>query len=254
MRVALLMSGQIRNAKQCFPSLDKFILQKYSPDVFVETWYPGSGIKSWSAGTPTDSLTVDELVSLFNPKSISIEDFHGEISSKIQSLTEKIPINGNIPKNVYSMHYKLYKCFQLLSGYCQYDKNYYDHIIRLRFDLEFSSFPILEELNNEEIHIPQGWDWFSGTNDLMAIGNYKNIKKYCELYLKFFDYVRLGISTHPETLLRTHLELEGIDVSRFFLNYNLGTAKRNLNEEVVTDPLFYIPAHEILRRALHTRN
>lgn len=248
MRVAVILSGQIRNARYCFPSVDKFILQKYSPDVFIETWYPDSEIVSWSDGIQKDTLTINEVIKMYQPKCISIEDFKGEISRCIDEITKEIPVHGNRPNNVYSMYYKIYKSFLQLSNFTQSNQNYYDYIIRLRFDLEFETFPDLNELNSDQINIPIGSDWLNGVNDLLAIGNYANIKKYCELFLKFSDYTKMGISTHPETLLRTHLELENLSVNRFPLKYYLGSKRQSVhNTEINETPIFYIPPSRILK-------
>ena len=42
MKIALCFSGQPRYLKECYPAIYKNLLEKYSPDVFVHTWWDES--------------------------------------------------------------------------------------------------------------------------------------------------------------------------------------------------------------------
>ena len=57
MKVALLLSGQMRNADEVFPKFKTNLLDRYDIDVFISTW---------------DSPNVYDSVKLFNPIAIDI--------------------------------------------------------------------------------------------------------------------------------------------------------------------------------------
>ena len=73
LNIALLITGQIRNAKESYPSIKEKILDVYNPDVFIETWSNSSKIISHFNGLLENDSTLDEIEKMYNPYIISSE-------------------------------------------------------------------------------------------------------------------------------------------------------------------------------------
>jgi hypothetical protein len=213
MKIALLLTGQIRNAKECFPYIEQHVIGPYNPDVYINTWFPekdGSIYKSDSS--------LDDIIQLYSPKNISIEDYDSDFCRKIIELVNTIKGDrfDSHHKNIFFQFYKIYKGFNMIPEYSDYDM-----IIRGRFDLKFNTFPDLNLLDLSKLYIPQGWDWNIGYNDLFAFGSPHLIKKYCYLYENILVYLSEGCPLHPETILKHHLNKLNILPERIEIEYYL---------------------------------
>ena len=86
MRVALLLPGQIREAKDVFPFIKGKIIDKFKADVFISTWAPSNKIKQSLHADSShlqDSLTLNDALEAFKPKSFLTEDYESEGIEKI---------------------------------------------------------------------------------------------------------------------------------------------------------------------------
>jgi len=219
--VALLITGQIRNAKESYPSIKEKILDVYVPDVFIETWSNSSNIKSHFSGELENDSTIDEIEKMYRPCVILSEEYNNQKEQYFSNLClDKNPPPETKPVNVYAMHYKISKGFSLIEGYQLIGKKY-DLVIRIRFDIKLESFIDLYEVDPEKIYIPEGWDHRGGINDLLAVGGYDVMKTYCNLYHHLEEYAKEGNIFHPETLLRVHLEKNQIEIERPKMSYFL---------------------------------
>jgi len=111
-KVALCLSGLIRNSFFCFPYIyNSFLNNDYNVDVFVHTW--------------NESPVLD----LYKPKAIRIENQNEVLNAILPQihLNKNITIEGNILNNI-SMYYSIKRCSDLVD-------DSYDIIIRCRFDL-----------------------------------------------------------------------------------------------------------------------
>jgi hypothetical protein len=225
LNVALLITGQIRNAKESYFSIKEKILDVYNPDVFIETWSNTSEIDSHFNGIIKNDSTLDEIKKMYSPKILSSEEYSKEIKKYfLDKSLNKNYYPETKPSNVYSMHYKIKKGFNLIEIYQPF-KKFYDIIIKIRFDIKLETFINLYEINPNKIYIPKGWDHHNGINDLLAIGGYKVMKTYCNLYLHLEEYYKNGLIFHPETLLKAHLEKNKIDIERPLVYYFLRDQK-----------------------------
>lgn len=227
MKVALILSGQFRNAKECYNSIKNNILDVYSPDVFISSWLNPKDItpSGWFGHTPNDDCTINDVINMYNPISIEMETFDTNINKPFKNLSDKLdsllPENTETKTiNVVSMHYKRYKANQLKKNYENLNNFKYDIVISSRFDLEF-----LEKLNLEEnnsVNIPIGFDWANGISDLFAYGKSDIMDEYFNLF-NMFEFYRLNknISYAPEYNLKYHLDFKELNVSRFLLHYRL---------------------------------
>jgi hypothetical protein len=244
MRVALLLSGQLRNVLFSYPSIKEKILNKFNPDVFVSTWNPEA---DWVVTQPTatqhiqNHSTLDEVIALYNPKFILSEDFN---SDPIQRLVKNAwemdiytPMNGESnPVSVMVMWYKIKSSLELMLHYERMQGFKYDLIIKGRFELTFHDDL---EINPDPsfISIPPGYDWRGGINDILAYGGREPMQWYCSLYDHIRYYVMNNeILFHPETLMKHHLFNSKFGINR--PNIRVSLREHNLWEKEVLESNF----------------
>lgn len=229
MKTAVLISGQIRNAKECYPSLYEKIIKPYGADVFIDTWLPHNNTLDHRNQFIPNDMTVDELLLEYRPKLSTFEDFD---HSKLIKALEKVNIENRqafdgswahetIVPNIFYMYYKVWRCFDLMKNYESLNDIKYDCVIRMRFDLSFDEFPLFQELTPNTVYVPSGSDHRGGLNDLMAIGDNASMEKYCLLFPSLFNYANSGMGFHPESVLRHHFNLTRLNCDRFDLKYKL---------------------------------
>lgn len=227
MKVALILSGQFRNAKECYHTIKDNILDVYSPDVFISSWLNSSNIipSGWFGSTPSDDCDISDIINMYNPISIEMETFDNDKYSPFKNLSNRLdsllePGTETKTINVVSMHYKRYKANLLKSKYEELNNFKYDVVICSRFDLEF-----LEKINlekNDNINIPIGFDWANGISDLFAYGKSEIMDQYFNIF-NMFDFYMLEKRVHysPEYILKFHIDYNNLNVSRFLLYYKL---------------------------------
>jgi len=217
MKIALLLTGQIRNAGECFSSIKQHIINPYDVDVYINTWFPENKISHDNDSISNDS-SLDDIIQMYLPKNISIEDYESDFCKKINELADTIrrdyPETNH--KNIFFQFYKFYKGFNLIPNYQDYDM-----ILRGRFDLKFNIFPDLNLLDPSKLYIPKGWDHRDGYNDLFAFGNPALIEQYCNLFNNILTYLEEGCPLHPETILKYHLTKLNIRPERIEIEYFL---------------------------------
>jgi hypothetical protein len=222
MRIALLLSGQIRQTSNCFESIRTKFIQNLGCDVFVSSWTPGGNFTHFIRhDSRTDSYSYDlkDVFSYLNPKSILLEDFE---SPSIQSLITKAweldlhgPMNGEShPVGIVCMWYKIQSAFRLMENFEQNLGHKYDYVVKGRFDVD-----VLDEINIEAnpnyVMIPAGYDWRGGFSDIFAWGQREPMGHYCNLYDNLDKYVyEEKVFFHPETLLKHHLINSSYGVKR----------------------------------------
>ena len=200
MKVCLLLSGNMRNATETFPSFKSNLLDRYDTDVFISTW---------------NSHNVHQSINLFNPISVDIENYEAGFESKWKQLVShneyKLETNANLVSMI-SMWYKTLRANQL--------KKKYENLMGVKYDLILKTRPdiILEEpielIQSDSLAIPFGWDWSEGINDLMAWGNQSNMETYCELFYSFISLANSMDKINPETMLKEYLKIKNIKTER----------------------------------------
>jgi hypothetical protein len=200
MKICLLLSGDMRNVYETFPSFKSNLLDRYDTDIFISTW---------------NSDKVNQSINLFNPISIDIENYEAGFQSKWNELVSqyeyKLETNANLVSMI-SMWYKTLRVSQL--------KKKYEGLMGFKYDLVIKTRPdiILEEpiqlSQSDSLVIPFGWDWSEGINDLMAWGNQSNMETYCELFYSFGSLANSMDKINPETMLKEYLKIKNINPQR----------------------------------------
>ena len=201
MKVALLLSGQLREFEDCFLNTNERILQACSPDVYIYSNY--------------EQGRSEKAISLYNPRRHHFEleedkalsAWPGETPRELTKVQDP-PSDWSPEKLMERRRYtflqqyrKVNACFNLL-------EEEYDLVIRARFDCKINvtiNDNFLKSLDPDAYHIPAGGN-HGGINDTMCISSLDNMKHYCNLYNKVGLYcLEEKIKFHTETLLKRHL-------------------------------------------------
>ncbi len=199
MKVALLLSGQMRNADEVFPKFKTNLLDRYDIDVFISTW---------------DSPNVYDSVKLFNPTAVDIENYEAEFADRFKYIVKddewKLETNANLV-SACSMWYKTMRVESLLDYRKRWFGDVYDVVIKTRPDILIEEPIELIIPSANTIYIPKGWDWSEGIGDLMAYGDDKVMKDYCTLFYDFKAIIGNMDKINPERILKSYLDYYVVD-------------------------------------------
>lgn len=189
MKVAICISGQPRNFRKSFESLKKNYIDRYDCDIFYHTW-EDSQFNSTNFGSGSIKYTMSEndyldLVKIYNPVVFKTDRPIVFDDNNIICPIWRFPLNS-----ILSMAYSAYRSFEL----CKLHNKNYDVVIRSRFDLNYDKISInLDKIDLNMIHVPK---WYTdervrhrGYNDILMIGNYRNMETLSKLFSKIFYYI-----------------------------------------------------------------
>lgn len=238
MKTAVIISGRMEpEFANCIPNLREQIIEPYKADVFIDSWIPYKGTgqnlgfhrvyEEFDGNHSPEFPAVDINVFAegYKPKMMVLDSFDDiPLTFQIRSIANTLPIHSvansgatvaNRKENIFFMWYKVYKANKLRKLYEEVNRIRYDMIIRTRFDSSFSHFPpgIIPE--PKTLYIPVVGDYDGGINDQLAMGDPQAMDLYCDLYAEIFRYWFAGVSQHPESLLKTHIEVNRLRVKRF---------------------------------------
>jgi hypothetical protein len=228
MKTAILLSGQVRDAKQCFPTLLEHVIDAYDADVFIDTWVPASQVLDHRGKLIQDDLSTEQVLSLYKPKLAMFEDFNtSPFFNRIKNykIENRTAYDGSHAwetkiENIFYMYYKVWRCFHHMMHYEAINNFRYDRVIRMRFDLAFDSFPVID-VQPGIVYVPAGFNHRGGINDLLSLGTRETMENVCNLFLKLVQYADEGVGFHPESILRTHIDKCGLQINDFELKYKL---------------------------------
>lgn len=208
MKVCLLLSGQLRNAKEMFPHFKKNLLDIYDVDVYISTW---------------QSEYIQEVIDLYNPVSIDIEKYEAGFEDKwieetkngnsfevkwieeVKNTSQRIEKSSNL-KSCLSMWYKTMRVNRIKNDYQKLMGIQYDVVIKTRPDIRFDEPVNISKIIPNTLYIPLGWDWFNGINDLMAWGDTDVMNSYCNLFYEFNNLITKSHNLSAETVLKEYIK------------------------------------------------
>ena len=175
-KVAICLSGHLREYKKNLASINKFIVKPLNADVFIHTW-PENGkqiiaTKGMTGPVPnTDYMEIPELSEYIdNVKSLEVGN-NKEYLETLKDLEKKKFYlygmslkNGYYggqaePKFIYSQFYSINKAFENLTNYSKNNNVIYDIVIKMRADYCLYSGITEKEMdsvvhNENVIHVP----------------------------------------------------------------------------------------------------
>lgn len=200
MKVALVLTGYMRNWETHYQNIYDNIIKKYNTDVYITSYtyselYKGSGIIK---------LDVDNIINTYKPKNFLFRE--KESLPKFKFKKNGLEINSR------EWSYRILKqWYTIYLGLSLFEFDDYDIIIKCRSDFSTKNFKMQPEKN---IVIP-AWKVHPGPCepedsyiDYFAYGKSKYMKKYFSLYEKIQELhdndwgdVSLG-----ETLIKSYLD------------------------------------------------
>lgn len=224
MKIALCLSGQIRNWKKCSKSIKEKIIDRYNADVFIHTWTcKGKSVphdfylKNWEEDDENINF---EVFNFYKPKKIKI-DFQN-----LKYFKKYIPQNHRF-YNTLMMWYSIREANKLSKEYELENKFEYDVIIRCRFDLYFEEFGI-ENYSKEILYLPPNENidskWTSEMKQMFDINGIRYMpndqlaygkRNIIDVYSIFYDELIRNINKyplHPEGALSEYLWNNNINV------------------------------------------
>jgi hypothetical protein len=198
MKVALCISGQMRQFELAYGSIKKYILDPLSPDVFIFT-EKQRGITNRvdfeGSKSKLDIVDKEEINSFFNPTELEFFDPPKNLHRKLHGVripdelvnAESPPQSPNRWKGNLPNFYGIYKCNQMKSNY-EYRKGFnYDLVIRLRPDLALHE-PLPEKVltRNDTIWHEQTTDIH--VSDKLAMSSSENMDYYSSVWTKLQQY------------------------------------------------------------------
>ena len=143
-KIAICISGHLRDGdKLCYPSLKKYLLDKYDTDIFVSS-FKESGANNYA--TMSDHPVEDDndvssiILDTYKPKRYNRIDANANWLSVLRNKYNDISTrNGTKVWQVAAMHRNIYDAQRLRREYEGDTGTKYDLVIRTRFDNEFIS-------------------------------------------------------------------------------------------------------------------
>lgn len=222
MRTALCLSGHFRSFERAFPSLKRYILDPYHPDIFIFTWnnlgFDGVRGDRSQMRKIIDSRRLDQL---YAPKKKIIEPLRHFDTSKY---TKHLGSGLRKPSNVSGMYYAIFQANQLKLEYENENNFTYDIVIRARADQSFENILSHQELerchNGPGIFFPK-FGGYGGCNDQFAFGPSVSMDLYSETYLNLDLYFDMGCLWHAETMLRFAMDYFELPILRSDIKYKI---------------------------------
>ena len=208
MRVAVCLSGQLRNFEYTYNRLYKYLLEPLSADVFFYGIPNSKGIQE----------NCKSLEMLYNPKKYYIyEEDPKKFDIDFSVYTNRR--SETIPYKVFYQYFNLKKVMELKR---EYEKNHnfeYDLVIRTRCDnfwfRSLNKEEIDNSLKNNNVVIPDEWDFKNvspyGTSDVFAAGSSSALDLYATHFDNLHKYYTEGCQFHPETMMGFHLAKIGLN-------------------------------------------
>jgi hypothetical protein len=178
MKIALLLTGFIRQHSRCYESIIKHIINKYNVDVYFATW------DKTQSYINTELVVSDYtgLMNIYDIKGYVVLNYDHYIQNKVpiqfQSRLNDIFLTDSRAREHGSFWVERLRdqWYLIKEGFLSIPY-IYDTIIRLRFDIKLHNFSI--QSNNFTIPKPNHSNPY---NDHIAYGSVDSMRKYCFLY------------------------------------------------------------------------
>ena len=224
MKTAILLSGHLRTFRQTFPSLKRFLFEKFPFDIFIATYdvEDNNHPTWWRKATRVAKVkktSLDEIQRIYNPKGIIIKKTETPIKCAPDIFT-KYPTK--------SLEYSISIVLEAYRLAAKHQK--YNRFISIRPDLELFTEFRKEEIENQNVTYFPRQDYFTlrgGICDTWVITNsyYMNcLEDYKKEVLPgLFNSKRH--MPHHEILLSEHLKKKKINIALSSVKWGLRRTK-----------------------------
>ena len=184
MKLALVLSGQLRSFKEGYQYLKTNLLENNNVDIYIHTWS-----KNWDK----------TVLELFEPKDILIED-----DSIFNNFSNYRIVSNNHPARNTILMYRSIRYADMLR---KNSKVEYDWIIRSRFDFALNTKINFNNLDKNKMYFCDTRSNFYATevHDQFAIATPTDMNIYSSVYENIDKYHSEGCVVNGEDLLIYHL-------------------------------------------------
>ena len=227
-KIAVLISGGLRNFKITQEWMNKFLINPLNTDVFVHGWQTNDGLDS----------DIDAVKNYINLKGYKIIDRHKIKIPVPDIMTVKYPRHVSegwgmeVADHILGQLFNIKSCYDLIEDYEKKNNIKYDIIIRVRPD-EFwfdkiQDFDLDYVYNNRCIGTPQHYiSTISGSliNDRFAMGSREIMENYCSMFNHVGEYANYAgndeateFYTNYHITKTMNIPIHNIDIT-FMLEY-----------------------------------
>jgi hypothetical protein len=182
MKVAIVRTGHMRCWKQVYPNFKQRLIDRYNPDIFIETWEDEAYWDPHSQhGIVKDAPKVnfDELRNTYRPIAMRFDSYE-KYQNSFEERAKQYSNFYHVPKNIISMLFKLGRGILMLEDYMFLTGKTYDLVIRIRPDLVFNE-PLPEFDPNKFYTLGYRNHMGQGTSDMIQVGNFFTISLFSKL-------------------------------------------------------------------------
>ena len=219
MKIAVCLSGHTRNYKTNYPNFN------FDADVFISTTWQsglpdGTGLKYISYHSQdkpeTSLINVADVIEKYNPKLYTISEDYILNYDLDRLAAYKTKHGGNLAQ-IGQMFRRINESNNLRKTYEEYQHEYYDYVIRSRFDVKINHI----EIDPSKVLL---WKDEKGVCDLFFAGSPVHINRICGIYNWFVNQEPLFLSNfdNAESILKYYIDLLDIgDIidNRFYISF-----------------------------------
>ena len=182
MKVALLLTGHMRCWDQVFPNTKQHIIDKYNPDIFIDTWdseayWDPHSAKGITEGGP--KLDVAGIEEAYKPVVMNVDSYE-QFEDNFVTRAKQFETFYHVPKNQISMWFKVGRGMLSVEEHMMLTGKTYDLVIRMRPDLVFNeSLPEFD--SNKFYTLGYRNHMGQGTSDMVQVGNFFTMSLFCKV-------------------------------------------------------------------------
>lgn len=219
MKVALLLTGHMRCWDQVFPNTKQHIIDKYNPDIFIDTWdseayWDPHSAKGITEGGP--KLDIAGIEEAYKPVVMNVDSYE-QFEDNFVTRAKQFETFYHVPKNQISMWFKVGRGMLSVEEHMMLTGKTYDLVIRMRPDLVFNeSLPEFD--SNKFYTLGYRNHMGQGTSDMVQVGNFFTMSLFCKvLYHLPQLYKETGLLC-PHVISEHFIRRLGLPWEEFMIN------------------------------------
>lgn len=219
MKVALILTGHMRCWDQVFPNTKQHIIDKYNPDIFIDTWdseayWDPHSAKGITEGGP--KLDVAGIEEAYKPVVMNVDSYE-QFEDNFVTRAKQFETFYHVPKNQISMWFKVGRGMLSVEEHMMLTGKTYDLVIRMRPDLVFNeSLPEFD--SNKFYTLGYRNHMGQGTSDMVQVGNFFTMSLFCKvLYHLPQLYKETGLLC-PHVISEHFIRRLGLPWEEFMIN------------------------------------
>lgn len=219
MKVALLLTGHMRCWNQVFPNTKQHIIDKYNPDIFIDTWnseayWDPHSEKGITEGGP--KLNISGIKEAYKPTVMNVDSYE-QFEDNFSTRAKKFETFYHVPKNQVSMWFKVGRGMLAIEEHMMLSGKTYDLVIRMRPDLIFNE-PLPEFDSNKFYTLGYRNHMGQGTSDMIQVGNFFTMSLFCKVLYHLPQLYKETRLLCPHVISEHFIRRLGLPWEEFMIN------------------------------------